>query len=162
MKTVITSQGDILYFDLSSWEFIRDQLGYFVKRDSRGLSYTYVQCTKGSYSGKILARILTNCPDHLFVDHINNNPFDNRLDNLRIVTKQQNAFNMSTHKNKKSGLPKGVRLHKPTGKYKVRVLVDGYEYHIGTFLTVMEAEEAYKKAAEKYFGEYASHINKVT
>jgi hypothetical protein len=49
---------------------------------------------------KSLHRLLMDFPEGLPVDHKNNNTLDNTLDNLRIVTKQQNQRNQDDTKNK--------------------------------------------------------------
>lgn len=41
---------------------------------------------------------------HLVVDHINGNPFDNEIDNLRVVSRKINSRNMSLNKNNKTGI----------------------------------------------------------
>ena len=41
--------------------------------------------------------------NHLVVDHMKRNKFDNRLENLRIVTNQENMRNKTKHKNNTSG-----------------------------------------------------------
>ena len=50
-----------------------------------------------------LHRKLMNNPEGLVVDHINRKSFDNRRENLRIVTQKQNLRNRSIGKNNKTG-----------------------------------------------------------
>lgn len=45
-----------------------------------------------------LHRLITECPDHLEVDHINNNPLDNRRENLRCVEKLNNLYNRKRYR----------------------------------------------------------------
>ena len=44
-----------------------------------------------------------NTPVGLVVDHINRRPYDNRLENLRIVSHKQNSRNTSINKNNTTG-----------------------------------------------------------
>ena len=63
----------------------------------------------------------------LFVDHINGIPSDNRLENLRLCTPQQNAFNSRPAKNDTTGVKGISRIDRPgrLPHYKVRVRVGG-------------------------------------
>lgn len=54
-------------------------------------------------------------PDIL--DHINENKMDNRIINLRPITKQENSFNNSKYKN--------YSFNKRRQKYDVRIVVNG-------------------------------------
>lgn len=83
-----------------------------------------------------------------FLDHINRNPSDNRIENLRPATLSQNAFN-SCRKNK-TGF-KGVRFHKHSGLYIARA----QRIDLGYFKTPEEAAKAYDTAAQKIAGSYA-------
>jgi hypothetical protein len=89
---------------------------------------------------------------HPTVDHINCNPEDNRIENLRIATRQQNCNNRP--KVKKEGF-KGVYVCTPGKSYRARMEIDGKMEHIGLFKTAIEAHEAYIKFAKKHHGEFA-------
>lgn len=94
-------------------------------------------------------------PEHA-LDHINRNPSDNRISNLREATQTQNLRNIGPRSNSKTGI-KGVSLHRISGKYRAVIRTDGPRLWLGLFDTVDEAAAAYKAAAEKYHGEFACH-----
>jgi len=95
-----------------------------------------------------------NIPE-MMIDHINNDPSDNRINNLRLATYQQNGWNRKSNKNNFCGL-KGAHFHKSTGMFRSRIMVNGKEHHLGDFLTAIEAHEAYCKAAAELHGEFAN------
>lgn len=113
--------------------------------------------TNGGYvlnsKGKQMHRIIIDCPENKFIDHINHNKLDNRKHNLRIVTKQQNAFNMKKPSTNTSGY-KGVGFHKQRNKWRARIMVDNKDISLGLYDTIEEAIKARKEAEIKYFGEY--------
>jgi len=88
------------------------------------------------------------------IDHINENPFDNRWGNLRAATKSQNMRNIKTIKSNTSG-HKGVGFHRPTSRWRATIKADGVQYHLGLFDTIEEAMEAYANAANKLHGLFA-------
>ena len=81
------------------------------------------------------------------VDHINGNPADNRIENLRDVTKQINQQNRrSAQKNNQSGLL-GASLHKKTGRWAAQIkLPSGTNRYLGLFDTAEQAHHAYLSA----------------
>lgn len=79
------------------------------------------------------------------VDHINHIRHDNRIENLRLVTHQQNNCNRTLQSNNKSGVP-GVHWDKRRCKYVVRITVQGHKYHIGYFDDFNEAVAARREA----------------
>lgn len=104
----------------------------------------------------ILSRILEReLGRYEFVDHINNNPLDNRRSNLRLATPSQNLGNRVRNKNNTSGY-KGVTWNKQTHRWKAAIQAQGKARHLGYFSTPEEAHEAYCKAAKELFGEFAN------
>ena len=73
------------------------------------------------------------------LDHINRNPSDNRLCNLREVSFSENALNSGDWSNNTSGI-KGITIMS-NGAYKVTKCGK----HLGTFHKVWEAVNAYNK-----------------
>jgi len=88
------------------------------------------------------------------IDHINCNPSDNRIINLREANKIQQAGNRGANKNNSSGF-KGVWLDKRYGIWRASIGWNKKKYHLGTFNSPQEAHAAYIKAAETHYGEYA-------
>lgn len=82
-------------------------------------------------------------PD-LEIDHINRVRSDNRLSNLRLVTRTQNMHNYSGHSLNSSGFT-GVSLNKRK-KWRATVNVNKTWVELGTFETPKEAAAAYKGA----------------
>jgi hypothetical protein len=75
------------------------------------------------------------------IDHINTTRDDNRIDNLRSVTKHQNQFNRNA---------KGYSWHKLKNKWLSSIKINGKNEHLGYFLTEQEASQAYQDAKKIY------------
>lgn len=82
------------------------------------------------------------------VDHINRNPLDNRLENLRIVTHSENCQNASMYQNNTSGR-RGVSWRKDCCKWAAYIRHENKQYHLGYFDDVDEAGRAHVEAAKR-------------
>lgn len=86
-------------------------------------------------------RVLINAHAGQLVDHINQNPADNRKCNLRFLDKSKNAINVTRYnKNQKEDLPKGVvrtagKVGSPTGRFRVEVWHNHKRNILGTGFT---------------------------
>jgi hypothetical protein len=77
-----------------------------------------------------------------FIDHVNGNPSNNRIENLRLVTHQQNQFNRKR--------ARGYSWHKQNKKWRAAIRINGKKKHLGYFESEQDAREAYLKAKEIY------------
>jgi hypothetical protein len=81
------------------------------------------------------------------IDHINGNPSDNRICNLRLVNQSQNMQNIKKFKNNTSGY-KGVTWRKDTKKWTAQIWKNSKRYGLGCFDSAEDAYEAYCQAAK--------------
>jgi hypothetical protein len=88
------------------------------------------------------------------IDHIDGNPRNNRLANLRVATNSQNQGNSRRRRHSASGF-KGAYYHKPSGRWRAAIRKDGVRIQLGRFDTPEEAHAAYCKAAAALHGEFA-------
>jgi hypothetical protein len=79
------------------------------------------------------------------IDHINRNPSDNRLVNLRVVTRTVNLHNCGTRCDNKSGLT-GVSWSRNRRKWVAQIQVNGATKYLGRFVTAEAARSAYLAA----------------
>lgn len=96
-----------------------------------------------AFNGKI--------PEGYMVDHINRDKRDNRIENLRLATRSQNAHN--SVRPKKDGLPNGIS--KSGTKYRATLTVDKVT-HRERFDTLEEAIKWRAELGRTLIGEYFS------
>jgi hypothetical protein len=87
------------------------------------------------------------------IDHINGVKADNRLCNLREVTKSQNARNVGISWANTSGF-KGVSWDKRSRRWQALIRAEGRLKKLGTFATREEAALAYRTASVELHGVY--------
>lgn len=90
------------------------------------------------------------------IDHINCNPSDNRIENLREVNRTQNRYNIVSYKTNTSGV-KNVVKNKKLNKWEVSINVDGKRKYIGVFEDFELAELVAMEARHKYHGVFANN-----
>ena len=145
----IVDDDDYDYLSLKKWN--SDHLNY-VRRIER---------INGKRKAVFMHRIINNTPDGFQTDHINNNPLDNRKENLRTVTGNQNKYNKSKYKKRKTDSKyKGVIFDSKTQKYVAYIQKNKKRKSIGYYKTEEEAATAYNNYAILLFGEYAN-LNEV-
>lgn len=128
------------YHHLMQWEWqYRD--GY-AKRGVRGL---------GAIS---MHGVILTASNGLLPDHKNGDGLDNRRENLRPATQQQNMWNRKAVTGSKSKY-KGVDWYAASGSWRAYIKVNGKQKHLGCYQNEDDAARAYNKAAIEYHGEFA-------
>ena len=95
-------------------------------------------------------------PDGMHIDHIDRDPSNDRIENLRLVTHSANMWNRKTPKHNTSGI-NGVRFDKRYGRWTARIRLNGKEVWGGSYATKEEAARAATQLRKKHHGEYAAH-----
>lgn len=89
------------------------------------------------------------------IDHINGVRSDNRLINLRSVSRLENMKNQKLPSDNKSGCP-GVTWFAQTRRWQVQITVEGRVHNLGYFKDLSDAIEK-RKLAERQFGFHPNH-----
>ena len=89
------------------------------------------------------------------IDHINHDRSDNRLINLRAVSRIENTRNLSRQSKRLRGHT-GIYWYHPTSRWVAKIHVDGRMLHLGYFTDQSEALAA-RKAAERRHGFHQNH-----
>lgn len=93
-------------------------------------------------------------PNH--IDHIDNNPANNRIENLREVTNTQNCQNSKKRTTNTSGY-KNVNWRKDRSKWRVDIRINGKNVYFGSYDDLELADFVAQEARDKYFGKFARH-----
>lgn len=91
-----------------------------------------------------------------YIDHIDGDPLNNKIENLRVCNLSQNLCNSTKRKDNTSGY-KGVSWFKPQKKWRARISMYGKEHHFGYFDEIEKAINAVKIGRIKIHQEFARH-----
>lgn len=160
-REIPLTKGKVAIVDAADYDWLNQWKWHAQIRRRTGLWYAHRKIWIGRMEGKKHMRDVSmhrqilglERGDPQIIDHANGDGLDNRRENLRFCTYTQNAQNSRIRKDNKSGY-KGVYLHLP-GRWRSRIKVDGRYICLGVYKNPEEAAEAYRRAAQKYFGEFA-------
>jgi len=160
LKPKIKIIGDVVYctnpytkityrVSLADIELVKDHI-WNAKRKNRYLKRTIGHPRKDVY----LHKLIMKPKPYDVVDFIDGDTMNCVRSNLRLCLKSDDIKNRGRTINNKTGY-KGVYRVKSNGRYAAKIGFDGKVKHLGTFLTAVEAAEAYNNAAVKYHKEFA-------
>lgn len=161
VKEIQLTQGKVALVSAEDYEFLMQWKWHYSKRSKNRSGYA--KTNMPPVNGKkftifmhqaVAKRVGVNG----LVDHINRNGLDNRRENLRPATRQQNAANKTKNPNTSSKY-KGVCWRKDRQKWQAYIRVNYKSIHLGMYQDEWQAAEAYNRAATLYFDEFAN-LNK--
>jgi hypothetical protein len=91
------------------------------------------------------------------IDHIDGNPLNNRIENLREANDAENSYNAKLRKDNTTG-HKGVIWHKLAKKWRVIVKANKKVIYSGYFDNLELASLVAQEARHKFHGKFAKHI----
>lgn len=115
-----------------------------------GKKYWHIGVDGNLYGAHRLAWLVTHGefpPED--IDHIDGNGLNNRLENLRAVSHDENGRNQRKYSNNTSGVS-GVGWYKRDQKWQAKIRVNRKLVHLGYFSSKEEAVAARKAAEAKY------------
>lgn len=83
---------------------------------------------------------------NLVIDHINNDSFDNRIENLQIITQRENAYRTQDCYTSKY---KGVSWSNKSNKWVSHIWINPIKKYLGLFENEYDAHIAYEKAVKE-------------
>lgn len=155
LKEIKLTQGKVAIVDECDYKYLK----HFKWCVSRGYAMRGVRENGRNKSIKMHRVIMGVSDSKIEVDHINNNPLDNRRKNLRLCKHSENMGNQVIRKNNTTGF-KGVHWYKSRRRWMAHITIEGKFKNLGYFKDITEAAKAYNKAAKKYFGKFAN-LNKI-
>ena len=153
MKRMPLTHGEYALVDDEDYEWLSEYSWHVLKRRNTFYAVGYVM-ENGRPKNRRMHRMIIKAEEGQQVDHINHNGLDNRKENLRICTNNQNQMNSK----KRPGMTskyKGVSWHKQKKRWCSEIKINRNNIHLGSFKDEKKAAMVYDDAARKYFGEFA-------
>lgn len=156
---------ELFSYDQNTGKFTRLDCGRRWKVGSiagslnKTLNYFYIEIDRKKYKSSRLAWLYVYgvFPKN-DIDHINRIRTNDRIENLRDVTKSYNMKNCAMKKSNTSGFL-GISFCKDINKWRSEIRKDGKSHHLGCFKNPEDAHNAYKKASLELYPEINGGFN---
>ncbi len=154
MKEIKLTQGKFAIVDdahynwLNQWKWYarKSENTFYATREDRGVNIH-------------MHRLILGLSDKsIYCDHIDGNGLNNKSENLRPVTKQQNSMNSVVVRKNNTGFV-GVSMSKTKRKFRAHITIDNKFCHLGYYSKIEDALAAREDAVKIHFGEFARDPN---
>lgn len=126
----------------------------YLKKSKLG-GYYFVRLSYGvSLIHRLIAlHFIPNPNNYSDVDHIDRNPLNNNINNLRWISCSANILNSKLRTDNTTG-HKGVYFVKRTKKWHARIKTNNKDKHLGFFNNIEDAIKARKKAEDMFWKQF--------
>ena len=135
----------------------KGQRAGYDRNNGHGYTYRVVRYREGHsdkkrwYEHRVVWTLVNGpIPEGYVIDHIDGDPSNNKIENLRCVTTSVNGTNTRIRVNNTSGVT-GVSWQSRAGKWRAQIHKEKKPLHLGVYKTFEEAIAA-RRAAEKVLG----------
>ncbi|WP_241622755.1 HNH endonuclease signature motif containing protein [Rosenbergiella australiborealis] len=150
-----------LFYNSETGNFTaRLERGVRIKSSIRDNGYITVHFSGKKYLAHRLAWFYMHgkWPEH-DIDHINGNPSDNSLKNLREATRADNSHNRVIGKNNTSGL-RCVSQNRRNGRWRINIWRGGHKFYLGEYISKVKAAQVANEWLRKNDGEFFSDVRR--
>ena len=152
LKTVFEYDGNDLYWKIPTKGHKSGQ-----KAGSTYSGYCCIKFNGKLYKAHRLIYLMQHGELPQFIDHIDGNPLNNSIANLRPATKRENGYNRKLNLNNSTEV-KGVTYDAATQKFRARVWANKKVHSLGLHETIENAKKALESCREQLHGEFARHL----
>lgn len=149
MKKIKLIQGQVALVSDHRYEELNSHK-WHAQWDDNTQSYYVYKKEKGKKFA--MHRQIVGFPKGMETDYINHDTLDNQDHNLRIVTKQQNAWNRKTRRDNQVG-ERNIKRRKG-GSYRVEITKHGKVYRSKNFKSLGDAVAARDQMRQELFGDF--------
>jgi hypothetical protein len=151
-------------YEISNSGIVRNKTNGYIKQPTLNnngyyrVALSHNNNGKNYYIHRLIAIYFIPNPDNKpIIDHINNNPLDNRIQNLRWCNQSENGMNHKIPKNNTSGF-KGINWYK--NRWCARITINNKNKNLGRFENLQDAINARRTASNELFGEFQNACEK--
>ena len=143
-----------------------DKTGKIMKLKNNGRGYYHIGLRKNDkqyyqYIHRLVGlAFIPNPSNKQTVDHIDNNPVNNNVSNLRWASFTEQQYNKEISTNNTSG-SKGVCFSKTSNKWIAYIYRNGKKIHLGLFTNKEDAIKARLKKSIEIQGEFINKCEKI-
>lgn len=149
MKEVYTRRGERITVDDDDYLKVSR---YTWRLDNDGYAWASIwQSGEKKCRSVRMHRFIIDAPGQWQVDHIDHDKQNNQQANLRLCTPSENEHN-KPRKQMGTSRFRGVNLDKSSGKWEVRIRINGVRWRLGYFTDEEVAAKAYDAVAYDHYG----------